>query len=47
MSHEWIAPFDTMEINMIQNLWKGGWIRRLTRIIEAMLDARDRPEMAN
>ena len=47
MSHEWIAPFDTMEINMIQNLWKGGSIRRLTRIIEAMLDARDRPEMAN
>jgi hypothetical protein len=36
-----------MEINMIQNLWKGGSIRRLTRIIEAMLDARDRPEMAN
>ena len=47
MSHEWIAPFDTMEINMIQNLWKGGSIRRLTRIIEAMLDSRDRPEMAN
>jgi ATP-dependent Lon protease len=47
LSREWIAPFDAMEMDFIADLWRGGSIRRLARIVEAMLDARDRPEMAN
>jgi hypothetical protein len=44
---EWIVPFDMLEIDMIADLWRGGSIRRLSRIVEAMFDARDRPERAN
>jgi hypothetical protein len=32
---------------MIEDLWKGGSIRRLTRIVEAFLDARDNPQRAH
>jgi ATP-dependent Lon protease len=47
LSPEWIAQFDMLELDMIEDLWRGGSIRRLTRVVEAMFDARDRPERAN
>jgi ATPase family protein associated with various cellular activities (AAA) len=47
LSPAWIAPFDTMEMDFIADLWRGGSIRRLARIVEALLDARERPERAN
>lgn len=47
LSPHWIAPFDMLELEMIEDLWKGGSIRRLTRIIEAFLDARDNPQRAH
>jgi hypothetical protein len=43
----WIKPFDLLELEMIEDLWKGGSIRRLTRIVEAFLDARDSPQRAH
>jgi hypothetical protein len=44
---EWIAPFDAVEMDIIADLWPGGSIRRLARIVEALLDARDNPQRAN
>jgi hypothetical protein len=36
-----------MEMDLIADLWRGGSIRRLARIVEALLDARERPERAD
>jgi ATP-dependent Lon protease len=47
LSPHWITPFDMLELDMIEDLWKGGSIRRLTRIVEAFLDARDNPQRAH
>lgn len=47
LTAEWVAPFDTAEMDVIADLWPGGSIRRLTRIVEAFLDARDNPQRAN
>ncbi len=47
LSPEWIAPFDAMDMEFLAELWRGGSIRRLTRIVEAMIDARDDPQRAN
>jgi hypothetical protein len=47
LSAEWIAPFDAAEMNVIADLWRGGSIRRLGRIVEALMDARDNPQRAN
>jgi DNA-binding transcriptional LysR family regulator len=44
---EWIAPFDMLEIDMIEDLWRSGSIRRLARLVEAFLDACDNPPRAN
>jgi len=44
---EWIAPFDMLEIDMIEDLWRSGSIHRLARIVEAFLDACDNPQRAN
>lgn len=43
----WIAPFDAFEMDVIADLWPGGSIRRLARIVEALMDARDNPQRAN
>jgi hypothetical protein len=43
----WIAPFDATEMEIIADLWRGGSIRRLARIVEALMDARDNPQRAN
>jgi hypothetical protein len=34
-------------MEVIVDLWRGGSIRRLARIVEALMDARDRPQRAN
>jgi hypothetical protein len=47
LSREWIAPFDPMEMDFIADLWRGGSIRRLARIVEAFMDARDNPQRAH
>lgn len=47
LSSEWIAPFDAIELETIADLWRGGSIRRLARVVEAILDARDDPRRAN
>jgi hypothetical protein len=47
LSPEWIAPFDVVELGIIADLWPGGSIRRLARVVEAILDARDNPQRAN
>jgi hypothetical protein len=47
LSAEWIAPFDAAEMDVIADLWRGGSIRRLGRIVEALMDARDNPQRAN
>jgi hypothetical protein len=47
LSPEWIAPFDSVELEIIADLWPGGSIRRLGRVVEAILDARDNPQRAN
>jgi hypothetical protein len=36
-----------LELDMIEELWRGGSIRRLARIVEAFIDARDNPRRAN
>lgn len=38
----WIAPLDPQERDIIAASWPGGSVRRLRRILEAMLQARDR-----
>jgi ATPase family associated with various cellular activities (AAA) len=43
----WSAPFTPVEHDLIAELWRGGSLRRLARIVEAVLDARDRPERAH
>jgi hypothetical protein len=43
----WIAPFDAVEMDVIADLWPGGSIRRLARIVEVLMDARDNPQRAN
>ncbi|WMT76480.1 AAA family ATPase [Bradyrhizobium sp. Ash2021] len=47
LSPEWIAPFDATELDIIAGLWPGGSMRRLARIVEVILDARDNPQRAN
>jgi hypothetical protein len=47
LTAEWVAPFDAVEMDIIADLWRGGSIRRLARIVEALLDARDNPQRAN
>lgn len=47
LSSEWIAPFDAIELGTIADLWRGGSIRRLARVVEAILNARDDPRRAN
>jgi hypothetical protein len=34
-------------MDVIADLWRGGSIRRLGRIVEALMDARDNPQRAN
>jgi ATP-dependent Lon protease len=38
----WIAPFDASEKTMIVKYWNGGSVRRLRRIVDAMVQERDR-----
>jgi hypothetical protein len=38
----WIAPIDAIERAMIAKAWPGGSVRRLFRILEVVLQARDR-----
>jgi hypothetical protein len=47
LTAEWVAPFDTVEMDLIAELWPGGSIRRLARVVEALMDARDNPQRAN
>jgi hypothetical protein len=47
LTAEWVAPFDAVEMDIIADLWPGGSLRRLSRIVETLMDARDRPERAN
>ncbi|MCW2082430.1 UNVERIFIED_ORG: hypothetical protein M2193_004605 [Bradyrhizobium japonicum] len=47
LSPEWVAPFEAAELGIIAELWPGGSIRRLARVVEAILDARDDPRRAN
>ncbi|EKS34517.1 AAA family ATPase [Afipia broomeae] len=47
LSPQWLAPFDAVELELIADLWPGGSIRRLARVVEAVLDARDDPRRAN
>lgn len=37
----WIAPLDADERNAIASAWPGGSVRRLLRILDAILQARD------
>jgi hypothetical protein len=47
LTAEWVAPFDAIEMDIIADLWPGGSIRRLSRIVETLMDARDHPRRAN
>jgi hypothetical protein len=47
LTPEWVAPFDAVEMDIIADLWPGGSIRRLSRIVETLIDARDNPRCAN
>jgi ATP-dependent Lon protease len=47
LTAKWVAPFDGVEMDIIADLWPGGSIRRLSRIVEALMDARDQLERAN
>ncbi|MGY4349012.1 hypothetical protein ACVWXM_005479 [Bradyrhizobium sp. GM7.3] len=47
LSSEWVAPFDAIELETIADLWRGGSIRRLARVVEAILDTRDDLRRAN
>jgi hypothetical protein len=38
---------DMLEIDMIEDLWRSGSIRRLARIVEAFVDACDNPQRVN
>lgn len=38
----WVAPLDGVEIQQIENVWKGGSIRILQRLVETVLDTRDK-----
>jgi hypothetical protein len=41
------VPFDAMLMDLIADLWRGGSVRRLTRIVEALIDARENPQRPN
>jgi hypothetical protein len=43
----WIPPLTELEIDLVSRLWPGGSIRRLARVIEAVIDARDAPGRAH
>jgi hypothetical protein len=47
LTPEWVAPFDAVEMDIIADLWPGGSLRRLSRIVETLMDARDHPGRAN
>lgn len=47
LTAQWVAPFDAVEMDIIASLWPGGSIRRLARVVEALLDARDNPQRSN
>jgi hypothetical protein len=47
LTAEWVAAFDPVEMDIIADLWPGGSLRRLSRIVEALMDARDQLERAN
>lgn len=42
LAPEWIEPLDNEECRMVAAAWKGGSVRRLRRILEAVLQSRDR-----
>lgn len=37
----WVSPLDGTELQQIKNVWPGGSIRVLKRLVEAVLDSRD------
>lgn len=37
----WATPFEAFEIETLQNHWSGGSIRRLERLVERLVEARD------
>lgn len=42
LAPEWIEPLDHEEYRMVAATWQGGSVRRLRRILEAVLQSRDR-----
>ena len=45
MDPAWALPLDAMELDALSGAWEGGSIRGLTRLVEAVLDARDVPDV--
>ena len=39
----WARPLDGTELDMLAGVWGGGSLRRLSRYVGAILEARDRP----
>ncbi|MGX7743377.1 AAA family ATPase [Rhodopseudomonas parapalustris] len=42
VDRRWIAPLDVQERAAIVSVWKGGSVRRLRRVLESILQSRDR-----
>ena len=42
LAPEWIGPLDRAEYRMVAATWKGGSVRRLRRILDAVVRSRDR-----
>jgi hypothetical protein len=43
----WVPPLNAIEIDIGAQLWPGGSVRRLARILEAVIAARDQPHRAH
>jgi len=41
LDHRWVAPLDGIERNAVATHWRGGSVRRLRRLVEAILRERD------
>ncbi len=39
----WATPFDGLEMDALASAWKGGSLRKLRRLVDGILAARDRP----
>lgn len=45
LDRQWALPLDGVELAALETAWRGGSLRRLTRLVGAVLTARERPHV--